>query len=233
MRVGAAFLRAFGDLADPALRGAAWRALATAAAAFVGLAIVVQLLLARLDMGDGWLSAVAGWAVGVLGGLATVVVIWVLFPAVATFFVGLQLERVAAALERRHYPHRASGRDPSLASGLAAGLRFAVVAVALNLAALVVYAALALTGVLAPLAPVVFYTVNGYLLGREYYETVALRHLDPRRAREWRQRHRGSVFAAGVGVTMLFTVPLVNLAAPLVGLAAMVHLFHGRRRRAA
>lgn len=232
MGAGTAFLRAFGDLGHPAIRGAVWRALAMAGGSFAGLALVVQLLLARLQVGDGgWLTTAAGWVVGALGGLATVALTWILFPAVATFFVGLMLEGVAKSLEAQHYPGAPRGHGQgSLTAAAIAGLRFAAVAIALNLAALLVYAVLALTVVLAPLAPVAFYALNGYLLGREYYEIVALRHYGRDRVRELRRRHRAPVFAVGAGVAVLFTVPVVNLAAPLVGVAAMVHLFHGMPR---
>ncbi len=48
----------------------------------------------------GWLET----AVDVLGGLATLVITWLLFPAVVSATVGFLLDRVADAVEERHYP---------------------------------------------------------------------------------------------------------------------------------
>ncbi|MGZ8409550.1 MAG: EI24 domain-containing protein, partial [Hyphomicrobium sp.] len=77
----------------------------------------------------------------------------------------------------------------------------------------------------------VFYAVNGYLLGREYFELVALRRADIAEVRALRDVYRGRLFVAGVVVAVLLTVPIVNLLAPIVGTAAMVHLFEAWRQR--
>jgi uncharacterized protein involved in cysteine biosynthesis len=83
-----------------------------------------------------------------------------------------------------------------------------------------------------PVFPFVFYGVNGYLLGREYFELVAARRLDPAEARSLRRRHGRTLFIAGVLIAFLLTIPFVNLVAPLVGTAAMVHLFETIRHEA-
>lgn len=220
------FARAFGDLTHPAIRRLLWISLGLTLATFAGLFVLVELALAAIEVGGGWVQTTFSWAVGVLGGLGALVLVWVLFPVVATFFAGLMLEHVAAALEASHYPDAPKGRDQPLIAGILAGLRFAAVAVAVNLAGLLVYAVLLLTVVLAPLAPVVFYVVNGLLLGREYFEMVALRHLSAADARALRLANRGRVFRAGAVVAVLLTIPVVNLAAPVAGVAAMVHIFH-------
>ncbi|HIC29274.1 MAG TPA: hypothetical protein EYO85_07535 [Rhodospirillales bacterium] len=80
-----------------------------------------------------------------------------------------------------------------------------------------------------PLFPFVFYTVNGYLLGREYFELVALRRIGPEEARRLRKAHRGKLFLTGVIMALLLTLPVVNLLAPVVITAAMVHLFEDWR----
>ena len=106
---------------------------------------------------------------------------------------------------------------------LAGSARFLAIVVALNLVALVFL-------LVPPLFPFVFYGINGYLLGREYYELVALRRLSPQAAHALRRAHAGRVSAAGVAIAFLLTVPFVNLVAPIIGTAAMVHLFEDQRR---
>jgi CysZ protein len=70
----------------------------------------------------------------------------------------------------------------------------------------------------------VFLGLNGYLFGREYFEVVALRRLDPIAARVARRRVAGRVFIAGVVIAGLFAIPLVNLVAAVIATAFMVHL---------
>jgi uncharacterized protein involved in cysteine biosynthesis len=70
----------------------------------------------------------------------------------------------------------------------------------------------------------VFLSLNGYPFGREYFEVVALRRFDRTAARAARHRFAGRVFLGG------FAVPLVNLVAPVIATAFMVHLFEGLRR---
>jgi CysZ protein len=95
----------------------------------------------------------------------------------------------------------------------------------LNLLALPVY-------VLAPGINVfLFLGLNGYLFGREYFEVVALRRLDVMTVRAVRQRFGGRVFAGGVVIAGLFALPLVNLVAPVIATAFMVHIFQELRRR--
>ena len=120
----------------------------------------------------------------------------------------------------------ASAHTPPLLSALAHGARFAALATALNLLLLPLYVALLFV---PPLAPVAFLLVNGYLVGREYFDMVASRHLEPAAASALRKTYRGRVYGTGLVLAFLFTVPIVNLFAPMLGAAAMVHLFHGLR----
>jgi len=172
---------------------------------------------------------VFSWVVGILGGFGTLILVWVLFPVVATFFGGLLLEDLAKTLEFSHYPNDLPGRDLTLAGGIVAGLQFTVVAITANLFGLLVYALLLTTVILAPLAPVVFYLVNGYLLGRECFDMVALRHMNRDAARKLREANKGRVWRAGAVVAFLFTIPFVNLVAPVFGIAVMVHILRGMR----
>ncbi len=215
-----AFRTATDDLRAPAVRSILWRTLGFTVAAFVVLAIVVQAAIGYFTTEQaGWIQAILDF----LGGLATLVLVWLLFPAVATFVAGTMIEGLVAAVERRHYPDRVSKRSLSWLAGAMASARFALFVITLNLVLLPLYIFLLFT---AFLAPVVFLAVNGYLLGREYFEMVAHRHLDPLDAREMRRAHRGLFFFAGVLVALVLAIPIVNFFAPMLGAAAMVHLFH-------
>jgi uncharacterized protein involved in cysteine biosynthesis len=43
-------------------------------------------------------------------------------------------------------------------------------------------------------------------------------------AKAMRRAHRGTVFAAGLPIALFVSIPIVNLATPLFGMALMVHL---------
>ena len=76
------------------------------------------------------------------------------------------------------------------------------------------------------LAPFIFWIVNGFLLGREYIELVALRRMTPPEAKVFRRRHLIPVWTMGALLAFPLSIPIVNLVAPLVGVAAFVHLYH-------
>ena len=87
--------------------------------------------------------------------------------------------------------------------------------------------ALSVSLIVPPLGVITFYLVNGYLLGREYFELVALRRLDPATATALRRRYRWRVLIAGIVIAVLVSIPFVNLLAPVLGTAFMVHVFQG------
>lgn len=214
-----AFLRALGQLGDTAiLRCIGWTALlasAVLAATWLGAAAILAHT-AVLDI--GWLDA----ALDVLGGLAAAVLALLLFPVLFAALLPLFLDAVAAAVERRHYPQLPPAPGLGLLASLGASLRFLLVALLLNAALLVLL-------FFPPVWAVAFYLVNGLLIGREYFEQVALRRLSQPAARALRRAHAAEVFVAGLLLTVLFTVPLANLLAPVLGTAAMVHLLQGWR----
>ncbi len=220
------FLKAVAQFGDPALRHVLVRALMGAAAIFALLCAAGWVGLAQLRLTDiAYLDA----AIDVLGGLGVLVLAILLYPAAATAIVGLFLDDVAQAVERKHFPELPPARAAGIAEQSRAGIRFALIALALNVVALPLYLLLLLA---PPLNLFVFYGVNGYLVGREYFELAASRRLPPEEVTELRRTHRGRLFLAGALTAFLLTVPLVNLVAPIIGTAAMVHLFEALRRSA-
>lgn len=141
---------------------------------------------------------------------------------VAAAFAGLFAERVADTVEATHgYP---AGRPLDFTDGLldSAVILGAVVAVGIGV--------MILTPLVGPLAPVVFYGANGWLLGREFFSLAAKRHLDGPRADALRRARTGSVTALGVGIALLLTVPVLNILVPVLAAAAFTHLFHALSR---
>ena len=71
---------------------------------------------------------------------------------------------------------------------------------------------------------IAFFVVNGYLLGREFFEFAAMRCRSEADAKALRRRNAGTVFGAGLLIAAVLSVPIVNLLAPLFAAAMMVHL---------
>ena len=152
------------------------------------------------------------------------IALFVLFPSIATFFVCFFLDSIAEAVENRYYPADSPGRDAPLMQALGQSLRLVVVVVVLNILCLPLY--------LVPgLNLFVFYALNGYLLSREYFELVSIRHMKPSEASVLRRRAGLTVFVTGVVIAFLLTVPVVNLVAPVFATAMMVHVFKQAQRR--
>ena len=53
-----------------------------------------------------------------------------------------------------------------------------------------------------------------------------MRHLPVEEADTLRRRSGRTVMAAGILLTILATIPIINLFAPFWGIAVMVHLYH-------
>jgi CysZ protein len=209
-----AFSRALTLLIQRAFWRVLWQGLLITSAAFTGLYIIVWAVLARVSVADIWWIDVL---VDVVGGLSVLVLTWLLFPAVATLVLSLFVERIITVVETQHYPRLPARVPLSLWQSMAVALKFTSVMVVLNLIALPLY--------LVPvLNVVVFYGLNAYLLGREYFEIVAFRRLEPRSAQQLRQAHRLRFFVAGLVIAGLLTIPVLNLLAPLLAAAFMVHL---------
>jgi uncharacterized protein involved in cysteine biosynthesis len=210
-----AFLAAIGQLGDPRILRVLGLTVVLSIAVFAALWTGVGFLLTHTRIFEtAWLDT----AIDVLGGLATLLVSWFLFPGVVSAVLCAFLEPVAAAVEARHYPRLGKAPGLGFAASLAASLRFLLVTVVLNLLLLAVL-------VVPPAFPFAFYGVNGYLLGREYFELVALRRQDAQAARALRRGHGTACFLFGVVVALLLTVPFVNLLVPVLATAAAVHLW--------
>ena len=140
-------------------------------------------------------------------------------PPVAALFAMLFAEDVAKAVEAKDYANDPPAKGAAFSQGLFVGLRLFGWVVLLNILLLPVEFLLPGPGTLVGLL------VNGWLIGREYFELVALRHGDRAAVDATRRRHSRTITAAGALIAFLSAIPIVNLVAPLFGVALMVHEF--------
>ena len=198
---------------------------------WLGLSLLSDWLgawLANADIWD-WLKGPLIWltSAGLIG--SVVVASFFLFPPVMLVAMSFFLEDIARAVEARHYPGQPPARAPDWKETILSALGLLAATIILNLVALPFYLLLIF---LPPLNLVLFYLLNGYLYGREYFELVALRRLDGGAAKALRKRFGGRVIMSGAVIAFLLTLPLVNLVTPIVATAFLLHVFEDLRRRA-
>lgn len=223
------FLKALGQVGDPrfrrvlglgigltlALLFAVYAILATVLNIFLPDTITLPLIGAVT-----WVDDLLSWA-SIL--LMIALSVFLMVP-VASAFTGLFLDQVADAVEDRHYPALPAARAVPLLEGLREAVGFLGIIVAANLVALVAYV------FVTPAAPFIFWALNGYLLGREYFQLVAMRRVGRAEAKAAFRRHAGSVWLAGGLMAVPLTVPIVNLLVPVLGVATFTHLYHRLER---
>lgn len=168
-----------------------------------------------------WLDNALSWAAVPL----MLVLSAFLMVPVASAITSLFLDEVAQAVEDRHYPHLGPAQTVGFADGLRDSLGFLGTLLLANLVALVLYL------VFAPFAPFIFWALNGFLLGREYFTLAAMRRVGRAGARTLRRRHMVTIWAAGVLMAVPLTVPVLNLLVPVLGAATFTHVFHRLERR--
>jgi CysZ protein len=159
----------------------------------------------------GIISAVLA-AVGLALGLA------LLIAPVAAIIAGLFLDDAAEIIEKNEYPLDPPGRAVPTLRATILSLKFLAVVILGNIVALFM---LLIPGVNIA----AFFLVNGYLLGREYFEFAAMRFREEAEAKALRRRHFGTVFLAGLVIAAFLAVPVLNLLTPLFAAALMVHLY--------
>ena len=71
---------------------------------------------------------------------------------------------------------------------------------------------------------IAFFVATAWLLGREYFQLAAMRFRPPAEAKAMRKENAGLVFTAGLVIAAFVSIPIVNLATPLFGMAFMVHM---------
>lgn len=209
-----ALLKAVRQLPERELRAVLWRALLITLAGFAAILGGFYLLVGGIPLtGFDWIDSVILW----LASVVLALVLFLIFPSVATMIVCLFLDDVAGAVERRHYGGDPPGRTLTVGRSLLVALRFSAVLIVVNVLVLPLY-------LIPGINLFVFYGLNGYLLGREYFDLVALRYLDLASAASLRRAHRGRLVLAGVVIALALTVPVVNIVAPIVATAFMAHI---------
>jgi CysZ protein len=226
--LGAAAL-ALSQMVSPPFRAVLLKSIGLALILIIIIGIGLQHLLAWL-LGAGKGLAEQNLGASAHGPLALVVFVLtlaaglgiiagsvLLMPAITALVASFFVDDIALEVERSCYPDEPVGRALPLVRAAIEGLRTALIAVVIYLAALPLL-------LFAGFGAILFFLCTGYILGREYFELAAMRYHPVAEAKALRRRNAGTVFVAGLFIAAFVMIPVVNLATPLFGMAFMVHM---------
>lgn len=180
-----------------------------------------------------WLSTydfTGGWLIGKLvewlGPWLAMLLSYFFFPLTFPIITLLFLDSIASHVESKHYLDPGDIKVPSLWKTLPGVLKFVLVSIFLNIIILPLY--------LVPgLNLFIYYLLNGYLFGREYFEMIAYRYNDRKEVKAIRRKNRFKVILSGILITITYTTPFINLIAPVIATIFIVHVYHGVDRQKA
>lgn len=211
MRQGplAAIAASLKDVFGGRLGGFAAICFVAAVAATVALTwVAFRYLVPLVPEGQGWWRYL--WNVAEFLSGAGAVILAVVMAPTASMIVGSVLFDIAAERVEKDVGLPV-GRMVPIQEGLLNGLRIAWPPLVLNI--------LTLPLLFIPVVNIVwFLSLNGYLMGREYFSLAAVRRMPWAEARRLRARHALSIFLVGLACSF---IPFV---APLVGASAMTRL---------
>ncbi len=224
-----AAVKALSQILSPPMRAILWRSIALALVLIVALATALQRLLSWLaTSGMMWAEATLGpdyhtplnalsWIVSIAAGFGVVFGAIFLMPAITSLVASVFVDDVADIVEREHYPAERPGTALPLSLALSEGVKFAALTLVVYLLALP-FVFVAGAGFIA------FFVATAWLLGRQYFEMAAMRFRSVADAKAMRKQNAAMIFTAGLLIAAFVSIPIVNLATPLFGMALMVHL---------
>src|SRR5271165_399732 len=224
-----AAVKALSQILSPPMRSILWRSMGLALVLITVLAIGLQRLLSWLaTSGESWAEATLGpgahsplyvlsWIVSIAAGLGIVLGAIFLMPAITSLVASVFVDEVAEHVEREHYPAERPGMALPFGLAMQEGIKTALLTILVYLIALP-FVFMAGVGFIA------FFIATAWLLGREYFELAAMRFRPPAQAKAMRKQNAALVFTAGLIIAAFVSIPIVNLATPLFGMAFMVHM---------
>jgi CysZ protein len=225
------FLKALAQLADPRFRRVIGLGVGLSLALFIGAYLLIVFVIGLFDPASITLPLIGqidwlGTALS-LGSLALMLLLsFFLMIPIASAITSMFLDTVAEAVEEAHYPALPPAAKVGLTEALRDTISFLGVLIGANILAFALYVILPFASVL------IFYLLNGFLLGREYFTMAAMRREGRERAYAMRKKHGTEIWIAGCLMALPLTIPLVNLLIPVLGAATFTHLYHRLAKRA-
>jgi len=221
--------KALSQMFSGPMRAILWKAIGLSLVLIVVVGIALQRLLTWFaTSGEVWLEASVGpsyhaainalaWVLSIAASLGIVFGAVFLMPAITSFVASFFVDDIADLVEREHYPAERVGSALPIGVAMTEGTKTALLTVLVYLIALPFV-------FLAGAGFIVFFIAMAWLLGREYFELAAMRFRSPAEAKALRKQNGAMVFVAGLFIAAFVSIPIVNLATPLFGMAFMVHV---------
>ncbi|WP_298818781.1 sulfate transporter family protein [uncultured Roseibium sp.] len=207
--------RAMSQVFEPPFRSIFWKMLGFTLGVLLVVWITLQGLVVNfVELPYGWMDT----ALSILTGIGAIFALGFLIAPISALFAGLFQDDIADIVEARDYPGDRPGRALPFAQSIGQTIKFTGVVVLGNIFALLL--------LLVPgINLIAFFLVNGYLLGREFFEFAAMRFMPAAEAKAFRKARSGTVFLAGLIIAGLLAVPILNLVTPIFATIFMLHLF--------
>lgn len=224
-----AAVKALSQMMSPPMRSILWRSIGLALVLIVVLAIGLQRLLSWFAtygavwleglLGPGWHASleVLAWIISIAAGLGVVFGSVFLMPAITSLVASFFVDDVADIVERQYYPAERPGTALPFNEAILEGIKTALLTIVVYLVALPLV-------FLAGAGFLIFFLAAAWLLGREYFELAAMRFRSPEDAKAMRRDNAAMIFTAGLFIAAFVSIPVVNLATPIFGMAFMVHM---------
>lgn len=209
--------RAFNGLFDQRSRSVVLKSIGITVMLFIAVWFLIDRIFGAfiIPFLDGWtwLVTILLWITGV----GLIISAGFLLAPVTAIFAGLFLDEIAEQVERDQYSDEPIGKPMPIATGSILAVKFAVLVLLGNIVALLLVW-------LAGFGVVIFFLLNGYLLGREYFQFAAMRYRSEADAKALRKKYSFEVFVVGAIIAGFMSIPILNLLTPVFAAKAMVHL---------
>ncbi len=208
-------IEAFFEMFSPRFRSVLLKVLGLTIV-ILGLAVFAlhHLLLAFVTVPYGWLAT----TLSVLAGLGLVVGSIFLVAPVSSLVAGFFIDDLAEQVEREVDPGAPPGRPLPILQATVLSVRFAALSLGVTILALLL---LLVPGINA----IAFVAANAYLLSRQYFEFVSLRHRSLEETSLLSRRYAARLWAVGFILAAFVSIPVLNLLTPLFGAALMVRVY--------
>jgi CysZ protein len=221
--------KALTQMLSPQMRAILWKAIGLSLVLIAVAGIALQRLLTWFagsgqlwvenSLGAGYHTTVdvVAWMISIVAGLGIVLGAVFLMPAVTILVASFFVDDIADHVEREYYPAERVGTALPFGLATVEGVKTALLAILVYLIALP-FVFIAGAGFIA------FFIATAWLMGREYFQLAAMRFRTPAEAKAMRKHHAATVFIGGCVIAAFLSIPIVNLATPLFGMAFMVHM---------
>ena len=208
------------DLLEPDIRTILFKTVILSLFSIIMIVYMCWTLFNTHQVFDIWLlGPILSWAWGLLALIFGAL----LLPPITIIIGSIYSDSIVDHIEKKYYPSRLGMRQIKLSElGFSISKNFCITII-VNILLAPVY----LIGTFFPIISfLIFYSVNGYLIGKELFETVASRHLEMKDRYLLKKQNNNKVIIGGIIMVGISTIPILNLIAAVLGIVFMTHFFH-------